>query len=107
MDKYDELSESITPSYLLEEPYRNILIAIARGDGRFSNVFRKARIGESLGFALTNELVELGVVELEESREVPLKRYPNQKLKRSLRGYRIEAKIRYSKPFYQIGRAHV
>ena len=101
VDKYTKLSESITPSYLLEEPYRNILIAIARGDGRFSNVFRKARIGDSLGLALINELIELGVVELEESREAPLKRYPNQKLERSLRGYRIEAKIRYSKPFYR------
>lgn len=101
VDKYQELSELITPSYLPEEPYRHILIAIARGDGRLSNIFRKARVGESLGTSIIDELVELGIVELEESREAPLKRYPNQKLVRLLRSYKIEPKVRFIKPFYR------
>lgn len=101
VDKYAELSDCISPSYLLDEPYRNILIAIARGDGRLSNIFRKARVGDSLGMRVINELIELNVVELEASREAPLKRHPNQKLERSLRSYKIEAKVRYCKPFYR------
>ncbi len=77
------------------------MVSIARGDGRFSNVFRKARVGESLGLRLINELVELGIVELEDSREPELKRYPNQKLEKSLRNYKIEPKVRFKKPFHR------
>jgi hypothetical protein len=101
IDKYLEFSQLISPSYLLEEPYRNILISIARGDGRLSNVFRKARVGDSLGMSIVNELIKLDIIELEESREAPLKKYPNQKLEKSLRSYKIEAKIRFRLPFYR------
>jgi hypothetical protein len=101
VERYKEFSKLISPSYLLEEPYRYILISIARGDGRLSNVFRKARVGDSLGMSIVNELIELGIVELEESREAPLKKYPNQKLEKSLRSYKIEAKIRFKLPFYR------
>ena len=101
VDKYQELQMLISPSYLLEEPYRYLLIAIARGDGRISNVFRKAKVGDSLGWRILNELIELGIVELEVSREAPLKKYPNQKLEKSLRGYKIESKIRFKTPFYR------
>ena len=101
VDRYQEFSNLISPSYLLEEPYRYILISIARGDGRLSNVFRKARVGDSLGMSIVKELVELGIVELEKSREAPLKKYPNQKLEKSLRSYKVEAKIRFKLPFYR------
>ena len=101
VDKYAELVEIISPSYLLEEPYRYILISIARGDGRLSNIFRKARVGDTLGMRIINELIELGIVELEESREAPLKKHPNQKLEKALRSYKIEAKVRFRIPFYR------
>ena len=76
-------------------------MAIARGDGRLSNVFRKARVGESLGIRLLEELVELGIIEFEDSREPALKKYPNQKLEKSLRSYKIEPKIRFKQPFHR------
>ena len=101
VDKYKEFSHLLTPSYLLEEPYRYLLIATARGDGRLSNIFRNARVGETLGMRLLDELTELGIVEIEESREAPLKQYPNQKLEKSLRSYKIEAKVRFKLPFYR------
>jgi len=101
IDRYQEFRELITPSYLLEEPYRYLLIAISRGDGRLSNVFRKSKVGESLGLRLVEELLELGIIELEESREAPLKTHPNQKLEKSLRSYKIESKIRFKEPFYR------
>ncbi|NEW60587.1 DUF234 domain-containing protein [Sulfurovum sp. bin170] len=101
VERYLEFSNLISPSYLLEEPYRYILISIARGDGRLTNVFRKARVGDTLGMSIVNQLIELGIVELEESREAPLKKYPNQKLEKSLRSYKIEAKIRFKQPFYR------
>ena len=101
IDKYKSLQTLISPSYLLDEPYRSILIAVARGDGRLSNIFRKARVGDSLGIRVLEELVELDIVELEESREAPLRRYPNQKLEKSLRSYKIESKVRFKTPFYR------
>jgi len=101
IDKYQYFSELISPSYLLDEPYRNILIASSRGDGRLSNIFRKARVGDSLGMTIVEELIGLGIIELEESREAPLKQYPNQKLIKSLRSYKIEAKVRFITPFYR------
>ena len=101
VDKYNELSYLISPSYLLQEPYRNILISTARGDGRLSNIFRKARVGDTLGMAILEELMALDIIKLEQSREAPLKKYPNQKLQRSLRSYKIEAKVRFKTPFYR------
>ncbi len=101
VEKYKIFNKFITPSYLIEEPYRYFLVSIARGDGRLSNVFKKARVGESLGLRLLNELAELGIVELEDSREPALKKYPNQKLEKSLRSYKIEPKVRFKKPFHR------
>ena len=101
VEQYRLLNEQISPSYLIEEPYRWLLVAIARGDGRLSNVFRKARIGETLGLRLLNELVNLDIIEFEDSREPALKQYPNQKIEKSLRNYKIEPKIRFKKPFHR------
>lgn len=101
VDEYGAFKEVISPSYLTQEPYRYFLIAIARGDGRLSNVFRKAKVGESVGLSLVEELIELDIIELEKSREAPLKTHPNQKLEKSLRSYKIEPKIRFKQPFYR------
>ncbi len=101
VDKYEPLRTLITPSYLLLEPYNHILVAIARGDGRLSNIFRKARVGDTLGMSILDELIELNIIELEESREAPLRKYPNQKIEKSLRSYKIEPKVRFKKPFYR------
>lgn len=101
VEKYRVLNQLIAPSYLIEEPYRFLLVSIARGDGRLSNIFRKAKVGESLGLRLLNELVALGMVEFEDSREPALKKYPNQKLEKSLRSYKIESKVRFKQPFHR------
>lgn len=77
------------------------MVAIARGDGRFSNVFKKAKVGEAVGLRLLDELVALDMVEFEDSREPALKKYPNQKLEKSLRSYKIEPKVRFKQPFYR------
>ncbi len=114
MDFFDDLDEvilhqvlvnikafeaSISPSYLLDRPYRNLLIAVARGDGKLLNVFRRARVNETSGGEIISELVDLGILELEQSREAPLKEHPKQKIKKHLRSYRIQAKARFKIPF--------
>jgi len=95
----DIYREVISPSYILESPYRDILIAIAKGDGRLSNIFRRAKCSEPLGEELISQLENIGILRLEYSREKPLKIYPKQKIKKKLRSYRIESKARFVSPF--------
>jgi len=97
--QYYNFKELIDPSYLLEEPYKRVLKAVARGDGRLSNIFKKARVGEILGREILYELNSLEIVNFEESRELPIRAYPNQKIKKSLRSYQIEPKVRFNSPF--------
>jgi hypothetical protein len=97
----DTYADLVSPSYLLEKPYRELLIAIARSDGKLLNVFRRARMGEAVGMELIAQLEALGIVQLEASREAPLQSHPGQKLKKHLRHYRIQPKVRFCIPYYR------
>ncbi|MDQ7047022.1 MAG: DUF234 domain-containing protein [Sulfurovum sp.] len=89
----------VSPSYLLESPYRQILIAVARGDGKLYSVLRKAKLSESIGEQIIQELVSLNVLKIERSRESPLRTHPKYKLKKEQRSYRIQDKLRFVQPF--------
>lgn len=99
VDEYKKFQTLVSPSYLLESPYREVLVAAARGDGKLYSVLRKARLSESVGEKVVEELVSLDVLFIEYSREAPLREHPKQKLKKSLRRYRIQDKVRFSDPF--------
>jgi len=101
VQQFSKTESLINPSYLLDPPYRDILTAIARGDGRLSNIYRRAKIGESAGREIIDDLVELDILRLESSRQAPLRTHPKHLLKKNLRGYRIEPKVRFVKPFYR------
>jgi len=97
-----ELYESnITPSYLLEPPYRNFLMAVARGDGKIFNIFKRAKLNETVGHDILLHLIDLGIIWIEKSREKPLKIYPKQKIKKNLRSYRIQPKVRFVATFFR------
>ena len=89
----------VSPSYLLESPYREILIAVARGDGKLYSVLRKAKVSETLGEQIIQELVSLNVLKVEASRESPLRTHPKHKLKKEQRSYRVQDKLRFVQPF--------
>ncbi len=91
----------ISPPYLISNPYRDILIAVARGDARLSNIFKRARVGDELGRRIIGDLVELDLLTIESSRQAPLRTNPKQLLPKHLRGYKIEPKIRFRLPFYR------
>ncbi|SFV54019.1 hypothetical protein MNB_SV-6-96 [hydrothermal vent metagenome] len=97
--KFDYLQSHISPSYLLDRPYRDILIAIAQGDGKLHNISKRAKQSEAVCSELILQLVELDILQIENSRENPLRLHPKQKIKRSLRSYRIEPKVRFQIPF--------
>ena len=87
------------PEYLRVPPYRELLIAVARGDGRIYAACHRAGIGEKLGERLLEELEGEGILQVEASREVPLRSHPKEKIKKELRRYRIQPKVRFSLPF--------
>lgn len=91
----------VSPSYIIESPYRELLMAVARGDGKIYSVFRKAKLSESVGEKLVEELISLKIIWIEKSREGPLKVHPKHKLKKELRSYRIQDKLRFVKPFHR------
>jgi len=99
VEKFGQTEQLIEPAYLLEQPYQGLLAAVAGGDGRLSNVYRRARIGESAGETLLAHLSSLGVVNVEASRQAPIRSHPKQQVKKHLRSYRIEGKVRFVRPF--------
>lgn len=94
--KYQSL---VSPSYLLETPYQELLSSVARGDGKFYSVLRKAKLSESAGEKIIDELIALGILKLEYSREAPLRKHPKHKLPRDQRAYRVQDKLRFVQPF--------
>ncbi len=101
MEHFEEISELISPSYLLEEPFRDILIATARGDGKLFNVFKRAKLPETIGGAVVNQIVRRGILKMEKSREEPTPKLNKQPIKKELRGYRIQPKVRFIEPFHR------
>ncbi|MDQ7084989.1 MAG: DUF234 domain-containing protein [Sulfurovum sp.] len=89
----------IRPSYLLESPYKELLCAIASGDGKFYSALRKAKLSEVAGEHIIEELIALNILSLEHSREAPLRVHPKHKLKKSQRAYKIQHKLRFNQPF--------
>ncbi len=96
---FTKFQNLVSPSYLLETPYRELLMAVARGDGKFYSVIKKARLSESAGERVIGELVDLHILQIEFSRESPLRTDPKHKLKKELRSYRIQDKLRFVQPF--------
>ena len=96
---FAEAQHLVTPSYLLESPYCDVLQAVAKGDGKYYSVLRKAKLSEETGGKIVTELISLGILRIEASREQPLKVHPKLKLKKELRHYRIQDKLRFEQPF--------
>jgi len=99
VDNFSKFQTLVSPSYLIETPYREVLMAVARGDGKFYSVLRKAKLSETLGEEIIKELVALNVLKIEASRESPLRIHPKNKLKKEQRTYRVQDKLRFVQPF--------
>jgi hypothetical protein len=106
-NELDNLQNLITPSYLLEPPYSRLLCHLARGDSKIVSAYYKSKLGQQSGDEILQELEELGVLQVEKSRENPLKIHPKHKLKKDLRSYIIQDKARFVKPFYRFWFAFV
>jgi len=99
VDNFSKYQNLVSPSFILETPYRELLVAVARGDGKLYSALRKAKLSESVGEKIVEELVSLGILQVEKSRETPLRTHPKNKLPKDLRAYRIQDKLRFVQPF--------
>jgi len=99
VDNFTKFQTLVSPSYLLETPYREVLVAVARGDGKLYSVLRKAKLSESAGEKIVDELISLDILKVEYSRESPLRTHPKHKLPKEQRAYRIQDKLRFTQPF--------
>jgi len=99
--RFNDFDKLIEPQFIKEEPFARLLWAITRSDAKKGNCFKKARLSNTSGDEVLHDLLELGIVELENSREPIVRLEPNQKLKKELRGYRIQPKIRFVHPFFR------
>ena len=97
--EFGRSAEYLEPGYLREDPYRRLLTALARGDGKMLGAFRRAGLSESAGGAVLHRLVEAGTLRLEHSREAPVRPVPGRPIRKELRGYRIQDKVRFVRPF--------
>ncbi len=89
----------ISPSYLLDTPYLELLVVVAGGDGKLYSALRKAKLSEGAGEKIVDELIALNVLKVEYSRESPLRMHPSHKLPKDKRSYRIQDKLRFVQPF--------
>ena len=96
---FSKFQTLVSPSYLLETPYRELLVVVARGDGKLYSALRKAKLSESVGERVVQELVSLNILKVESSREAPLRVHPKHKLPKDQRAYRIQDKLRFVQPF--------
>lgn len=63
------------------------------------NIYKRARLNETIGNKIIEQLTKLDILSIEKSREAPLKEHPKQKIKKNLRTYRIQSKARFKSPF--------
>ena len=96
---FSKFQALVSPSYLLDTPYCELLVAVARGDGKLHSALRKAKLSESAGEKIVDELIALKILKIEYSRESPLRMHPKNKLPKDQRAYRIQDKLRFVQPF--------
>ncbi len=100
MENYGHLHNHIFDFTLGESLYHAILTGVALGDRRTHSAFKRAHISEKIGEPAIEYLCKTGIIELEPSRENPLKKeYPNQKFKKEIEKHQISDKLMFTLPF--------
>lgn len=100
LKNFSSLNNMINEITLDNKENKRLLRALAIGDRRIFSAFNRAGFNNGNGGAIVNELCNLGLIQIERSREKsPRKNNPNEKLKRADSRHRISHKILFSDPF--------
>lgn len=74
---------------------------MSRGDRKVYSIYKVDTISQIKGRVIYKELFDKNFIKKELSREKPLKKHPKQKIKKELRGYVIEDKIKFCKKYHR------
>ncbi len=100
LDNYNLYHQELQVDLEDYNKYKKLLISLARGDRRIHSISRRVNLNEVDLKILIKELIELDIINIEHSSEVPtIKDYPKQKLKKEIRAHRISDKLRFNDPF--------
>lgn len=100
LDHYGEHYNRIHTGILEDRKTIALLQAAAKGDRRIHSACRRAQLSEARGGEIIAHLREIGILDVEASREAPpQKQHPKQKLKREIARHRISDKVRFRSPF--------
>ena len=101
LKKYQELKGMFhfSDDETLQKDIQTTLHRLAIGTRKHYSIYKE--LSKERGKDSYNYLFTHGIITREYSREKPIIRLPNQPLKKELRGYKIEDKIRFSKEFYR------
>jgi hypothetical protein len=92
----DELQQAYA---FLDEKTNRLLRRLAIGDRKHYKALLKENIGQKEGATILKELYDRGIILKEQTMEAPLRSYPKQRIKKSLRNYVVEDKIRFQSNF--------
>ena len=93
--------ETLKPFYVYSEDpqtqqiIEQTLIRLARGDRKSYSIYKKENISQPIGKQIYKTLFETKIIEKEFSREKPIRTNPKQLIRKNLRKYKIEDKIRF------------
>lgn len=101
IDRADELKVYFVydESMEFQKDLESILTRIAIGDRKNYTVYKKENISQLRGRSLYRSLFEKSVIKKEISREKPLREFKAQRIKKSLRRYKVQDKIRFCNNF--------
>lgn len=100
LEHYGEHYNRIHNGFLEDRGVIALLQAVAKGDRRIHSACRRAHVSELKGGEIIGHLRELGIIDIEASREAPPEKlHPKQKLKREVARHRISHKLRFRSPF--------
>lgn len=100
LEHYGEHYNRIHNGFLEDEKVIALLQAAAKGDRRIHSACKHAGLSETKGGEIIAHLREMGILDVEASREAPpQKLHPKQKFKREVARHRISHKLRFRSPF--------
>ncbi|MDR1460203.1 MAG: DUF234 domain-containing protein [Campylobacteraceae bacterium] len=98
--RFEKLEQHFSFTHHKKE-LESMLTCLCRGDRKMHSIYKKCGISRKLGSELYKKLFEMEIIKKEFSREEPIKKERRQKLKKALRGYKIENKILFKNEFYR------
>ncbi len=100
---YESLSKTfnLSTNEKEQEEIERLLKKIAIGERKIFSLLKDGKISQIKGREIYRKLFKKNMIEREISREKPILKNSKQPLKKHLRQYKIEDKIKFSKPFYR------